>query len=109
MTTTTKTAKPVAEQDRVAAEAASNDPINTPVAELTPTQLLAGARTAAIAALLEKHRSDFNELMEAEAKKRGVTWKRKPTPEEKREAALRALLAEDPGLLDRVRPDGDPA
>lgn len=74
------------------------------VTQADKTKLLAEARTEAIGQLLDKYRSDFNTLMTAAAEKRNVTWRRKPTAEEKREAALRALLAEDPTLLDRVVP-----
>jgi hypothetical protein len=80
------------------------------------TRKLAEARTAAIAALLAEHRDEFNRLMEAEAKDRGVEWKRTPTAAEKRRAQLKALLEEDPSLVDEVRnltglhatDDGDP-
>lgn len=66
------------------------------------TKKLAEARTAAIGRVLDKHRNDFNTFMEEEAKKRDVTWKRKPTDREKREAALRALLEADPSLASLV-------
>lgn len=66
------------------------------------TKKLAEARTAAIGRVLDKHRDDFNTFMEEEAKNRDVTWKRKPTEREKREAALRALLEADPTLAEII-------
>lgn len=62
------------------------------------SKLLAEARTEAVGQLLDAHRSEFNDLMQAAAAKRNVTWKRRPTEAEKREVKLRALLAEDPSL-----------
>jgi hypothetical protein len=66
----------------------------------TTSKLLAEARTEAVGQLLEAHRPEFNDLMEAAAAKRNVKWKRRPTEAEKREAKLRALLAEDPTLAE---------
>lgn len=71
-----------------------------PAAETPKSKLLAEARTAALGRLLDAHRSEFNDLMAEEAKKRNVEWKRKLTEEEKREQKLRALIAEDPALAD---------
>jgi hypothetical protein len=78
-------------------------PAPTENAKSERTKKLAEARTAAIATLLAKHRDEFNTLMEQEAKDRNVEWKRTPTPAEKRRAALKALLEEDPSLIDEVR------
>ena len=64
------------------------------------SKLLAEARTEAIGQLLDENRERFNELMAAAAEKRNVTWKRRPTEAEKREAKLKALLEEDPALAD---------
>ena len=66
-------------------------------------KLLAEARTEAIGQLLDENRERFNELMEAAAAKRNVTWKRRPTEAEKREAKLKALLEEDPTLADLAK------
>jgi len=66
-------------------------------------KLLAEARTEAIGQLLDENRERFNDLMEAAAAKRNVTWKRRPTEAEKREAKLKALLEEDPSLADLAK------
>ena len=88
-TTPTTKARPTGAAKKTAA--AKADP--TPDAK---GKLLAEARTEAIGQLLDENRERFNELMEAAAKKRNVTWKRRPTEAEKREAKLKALLEEDP-------------
>ena len=72
------------------------------------SKLLAEARTAAIGRVLDENRDKFNQYMTEEAAARNVTWKRRPTEQEKREAKLRELLAADPDLLSRVLPqEGD--
>ena len=80
----------------------------TAAAKADPTpdakgKLLAEARTEAIGQLLDENRERFNTLMEAAAAKRNVTWKRRPTEAEKREAKLKALLEEDPSLADLAK------
>jgi hypothetical protein len=92
-TTPTTKARPTGAAKKTAA--AKADP--TPDAK---GKLLAEARTEAIGQLLDENRSRFNDLMEAAAAKRNVTWKRRPTEAEKREAKLKALLEEDPSLAD---------
>jgi len=93
---TTKTASPTGAAKKTAA--AKADP-----APDAKGKLLAEARTEAIGQLLDENRERFNQLMEAAAKKRNVTWKRRPTEAEKREAKLKALLEEDPSLADLAK------
>ena len=62
------------------------------------------AYSAATTALKEKYRDQFNADVAKRVKAAGFDWAPRPTEAEKREAALRALLAEDPTLLDRVQP-----
>lgn len=73
-----------------------------PAAKKTPQQLLSEARGKAVSKVLDAHRDEFNEAMAAFAKELGVKWNRKPTPAEKRKAALAALLAEDPSLAEEA-------
>ena len=93
MSTPTTKARPTGAAKKTAAAKADAPKKDT-------SKLLAEARTAAIGRLLDAHRPEFNDLMEAEAKERGVTWKRRPTEAEKRRAKLEALLAEDPSLAE---------
>lgn len=93
---TTKTARPTGAAKKTAAAKAD-------VAPDAKGKLLAEARTEAIGQLLDENRSRFNDLMEAAAAKRNVTWKRRPTEAEKREAKLKALLEEDPSLADLAK------
>ena len=93
---TTAKARPTGAAKKTAA--AKADP--TPDAK---GKLLAEARTEAIGQLLDENRERFNTLMEAAAAKRNVTWKRRPTEAEKREAKLKALLEEDPSLADLAK------
>lgn len=93
---TTKTAHPTGAAKKTAAAKADAAPE-------AKGKLLAEARTEAIGQLLDENRERFNELMEAAAAKRNVTWKRRPTEAEKREAKLKALLEEDPTLADLAK------
>lgn len=73
-------------------------------------QKMSEARNAAQSRLNEKHRRELNELITEEAKKRGITWKPKPTAEEKAEAEAKALLEQFPHLRERLLGGGeDPA
>lgn len=67
------------------------------------TKALAEARTEAVGQIIDKHRSEFNDLMEAAARRRNAEWKRKPTEDEKRRAKLQALIDEDPTLAEYAR------
>lgn len=93
MSTPTTKARPTGAAKKTAAAKADAPKKDT-------SKLLAEARTEAIGQLLDENRERFNTLMEAAAKKRNVTWKRRPTEAEKRRAKLEALLAEDPSLAE---------
>ena len=106
-TTPRKTAAKTAEAPKVDGLPAPG--AKAPEAEVkSDSKLLAEARTAAIGRVLDEDRDEFNQYMTEEAAARNVTWKRRPTEQEKREAKLRELLAADPDLLSRVLPqEGD--
>jgi hypothetical protein len=97
-TPTTPKARPTGAAKKTAAAKADAAPTKE-----AQGKLLAEARTEAIGQLLDENRERFNELMEAAAAKRNVTWKRRPTEAEKREAKLKALLEEDPTLADLAK------
>lgn len=58
----------------------------------------AAARSAAASRLREAHRSQHDEYLADEMRKRGIDWKPKPTPEEKAKAELARILEEYPHL-----------
>lgn len=72
----------------------------TAKAATTPTEsdLRTKAYNAATRTLRAKYRNEFTALVTEEATKLGVTYKPRPTPEEKAEQKLQALLAEHPEL-----------
>jgi len=105
-------------------------PKNTAPTEVLPDQAQVEdtakreARKAATDALIEAHKAEWEENMHAEHDARGVEWKRRMTPEERDakeaekvreraeakaerdrardERALAKLLADRPGLADRI-------
>lgn len=60
------------------------------------------AYSEAQATLREKYRSEFEDLYVAAAKKRGIDYKPKPTPEQKAKQELEDLLRQFPHLRDEV-------
>lgn len=82
---------------------AGNPPPTNETAQQKKARLLGGARSAAVTQLIEKHRKEFNDLVQAEAKKVGVDWKPQPTKEEKALAQAQALIADNPGLLEQLK------
>jgi predicted ArsR family transcriptional regulator len=68
----------------------------------TRQQNLNAAAAAAAKRLKEAHIDQFNEFMVEEAKARGEKWAPRPTPEQKAEAELRALLEANPSLYEKV-------
>lgn len=52
--------------------------------------------------LREAHLDEFNALRKDEAQKLGIAWEPKPTKDQKAEAELKALLAENPALAERL-------
>jgi hypothetical protein len=66
---------------------------------------LRAAYGEATATLREKHRTEFDALYVAAARKRGIDYKPKPTPEQAAEAELDALIAKFPHLKDKVLRD----
>jgi hypothetical protein len=82
-------------------ESAPQGDTGTPV----PTDRANALRAAygeATTTLREKHRTEFDALYVAAARKRGVDYKPKPTPEQKAEAELDELLTKYPHLKDKV-------
>lgn len=71
---------------------------------LTRSEALRKAYGAATARLREEHREEFERLQVEEAKRLGFDYKPKPTPEQKAEEDLRALLTQFPGLRDKIAP-----
>lgn len=59
------------------------------------------ARSAALSRLREEQRERYNEILVEEAAARGITWTPQPTKEEKAEAEVRRLLAENPALAEK--------
>jgi hypothetical protein len=65
--------------------------------------LIRQAYATATKQLREAHLDEFRQLQQAEAQRLGVTdWTPKPTADEKAEAQLAALLAENPALKQRI-------
>lgn len=60
------------------------------------------AYTVATQALREKYPQEFNELRIAAAKDLGIEWEPRPSKEQKAQAELDRLLAENPELLARL-------
>lgn len=54
------------------------------------------------AALRERHLAEFNEIRAAKVAAYGYTWAPKPTEREKREQALRELIAADPEAAAKI-------
>ena len=53
------------------------------------------ARSAALSALRKAHIAEYNDLLTQEMQARGVDWKPRPTPQEKAQAKIRRLAAEN--------------
>lgn len=60
------------------------------------------AYSEATTALRLAHRDEFNADVAKRVKAAGFEWTPRPTEEEKREAKVRALLAEDPTLIEKI-------
>jgi uncharacterized protein YdeI (YjbR/CyaY-like superfamily) len=72
--------------------------------ETTDGKEMQQARSAALSRLREENRARYNEILVEEAAKRGITWTPQPTKEEKAEAELQRLLAENPALAEKYAP-----
>lgn len=71
---------------------------------------LGKAYAAANAKLREKHLDEFNGYYQDEARQRGEEWTPKPTPKQKAEAELKALISQFPDLAPRYgRTDETPS
>jgi hypothetical protein len=82
-------------------KAASNTSTTTEaVVEKTESQKKSAAYTAALAALREGHRDEFNQHLQAEYEKAGLEFKPRLTPAEKAKQEIEALLAKHPDLRD---------
>lgn len=68
---------------------------------LTKDQLVTKSYGIALQRLKDAHIDEYNRLRIAAAQELGVEWKPQPTKEEKAEAEIRRLVAENPGLADR--------
>lgn len=68
----------------------------------TESALRREAYSAAEKRLREENKDRFDALVQEEAGKRGVTYQRRLTEEEKAEQSLTALLAAHPGLVAKV-------
>lgn len=71
---------------------------------LTRQQALTKAYGAATARLREEHRDEFEKFYVEEAKALGVDYKPKPTPEQKAEEEMKALLQQFPHLREKIAP-----
>jgi hypothetical protein len=60
------------------------------------------ARNAATAALIEAHQDEWDDLMEAECAKRGVTWSRPLTAEQKAANDIAVYLDKFPHLREQI-------
>lgn len=74
---------------------------SVPVEEMTDEQKVAKSYSVAIQALKDAHLEEFNTLRIAAATELGVTWKPQPTAEQKAEAEIKKLVADNPGLAER--------
>lgn len=63
---------------------------------------MSAARSAAAAALRAKHQDEYNELLVAEAKDRGIDWSPRPTAEQRAAEEMERLLQQFPELAERV-------
>lgn len=68
---------------------------------------MAKAQRTADKRLREAHGEEWNRLMTEEAKARGIDWKPRLSPEQKRREQFKALLAEDPSLASLVQGGDD--
>lgn len=59
-----------------------------------------GAYSEAIGALREKHRDEFNALLQGAMAKRGIEWTPRPTESQKALATIRELLEQYPSIRD---------
>ena len=68
----------------------------------TPTdaQIRSAAYSEAIAALRDKHRDEFNVLLQESYAKRGIEWTPRPTESQKALATIRELLTQYPSIRD---------
>lgn len=58
------------------------------------------AYSEAIAALRDKHREEFNVLLQASYASRGIQWTPRPTESQKALATIRELLTQFPSIRD---------
>ena len=65
-------------------------------------EALSQARSKAMTRLREKYRTEHNDIIRELMAEAGHEWKPRPTKEEKAEAELRKLLAENPSLKEKV-------
>jgi hypothetical protein len=79
----------------------STDTTNT-TADEAKDKAMSAARSAAAAKLREKHLDEYNTLLTAEAKERGVDWKPRPTAEQRAAEEMERLLQQFPELAERV-------
>lgn len=81
-------------------------PVATPAKvepELTREQAISKAHNAAISALIEKYRDEFNETKIAEAKALGFEWTPRKSAAEKAKEEIEATLAAHPELREVLR------
>lgn len=73
---------------------------DTTTTEKSPTEKETVARARALAArdLRNKYRKEHDDLVKQHAKAMGVDWSPRPTKEERAQAELERLLAENPTL-----------
>lgn len=69
-----------------------------PEGATTRDEAVRAAHSKATSDLRVKYRTEFNEMVKANAAAAGFDWSPKKTAEEKRRAEFEALLAEDPSL-----------
>lgn len=60
------------------------------------------AYSEAIASLRERHRDEFNALLQASMSKRGIEWTPKPTESQRALATIRELLTQFPSIRDVI-------
>lgn len=69
---------------------------------------MSAARSAAAATLRTNHLAEYNDLLIKEAASRGLTWKPRPTKEERAKEEMARLLADYPDILNEVVAPTDP-
>ena len=68
----------------------------------TDNSTRSAAYSEAVAALREKHRDEFNVLLQASYAKRGIEWTPRPTESQRALATIRELLTQFPSIRDVI-------